>query len=71
MEIHFDRERRQCISVPIVNNIVPDNLRQFILAVTSTSHSVSVIPAVVTIVDDGKNDVYILQLLCGHSLHRN
>ena len=66
MEIRSSREWRQCISVSIVNNRVPDSLRQFQLTASSTSHNVSVIPAVVTILDDGKNNFCVLQLLCGH-----
>ena len=53
MEIHSGSERRQCISVPIVNNILPDNHRQFQLTVSSAGHYVSVAPAIVTILDDG------------------
>ena len=53
MEIRSGSGWRQCISVPIVNNILPENQRQFQLTVSSASHSVSVAPAIVTILDDG------------------
>lgn len=53
MTVSSGRERRQCINVSIINNILPDSQRQFQLTVSSDSHSVSVTPANVTILDDG------------------
>ena len=50
--ITSERDRRQCISIPLLNNRLPGSTVQFLLRATSSSHSVTDLSRV-TILDDG------------------
>ena len=54
--ITSDRDRRQCISIPLLNNRLPGSPVQFLLKATSSRYSITAVPSRVTILDDGKKD---------------
>ena len=68
--ITSDRDRTQCISIPLLNNRLPGSPVQFLLKATSSRYvySTTAVPSRVTILDDGKYkyrvDYFIIILYC-------